>query len=642
MWWGRECEEIFSSENRILYSDAIQEQCDIMSGMERCEQYFGREDLVSSWNTTATDNPEDEIVLLSWSLTRDKFSDAQKLNVHLCLMGSGKGCEQIFDDERREIYADVIQEQCDIMKGMEMCNTYFDEDIDVVDNPVDMTIRQWALEATQPEVVELQDGDSYTITIQESMKTINGKQFRMLAYNGSIPWPIIKAPQWSSVQLTVINEIDDIKTNLHHHGLRHDNSQDGVPKDMWWYDTPIMQWERITYTLSFPDVGVYRYHPHVREDLQQELWLYGNYIVESDLADYRNQVNSEHVLMLDDLFVDDQWLVPFDREKWTWVVMGRFGNVPLVNGKEEYTLDLKEWETTRLFLTNVANVTPFNLTVSWLEMKVVWWDIGKYERDERITNLVIAPAERYVIELYAVNAWTYTIMNAIDGASYEMGKITVSDEKENENYGESFYTMRENTEIQEDIDQYRQYFAKPFDKKLVLSVEMDGMEWMMDGDGHWDHWEHSDNTLDTLSLPGWMSIDKSTIERKDEMATMNAWSTTENTRWMLIDDTTGKSWMDIDREFVQGDVVKIRIFNDPDSVHPMQHPIHFHGQRFLVIDKNGVENTNLVWKDTVLVPTGEYVDIMLDTSNPGKRMTHCHIAEHLTAWMMMNFTVMEK
>ena len=28
-----------------------------------------------------------------------------------------------------------------------------------------------------------------------------------------------------------------------------------------------------------------------------------------------------------------------------------------------------------------------------------------------------------------------------------------------------------------------------------------------------------------------------------------------------------------------GDKIKIKIFNDPTSMHPMQHPIHLHGQR---------------------------------------------------------------
>jgi hypothetical protein len=35
----------------------------------------------------------------------------------------------------------------------------------------------------------------------------------------------------------------------------------------------------------------------------------------------------------------------------------------------------------------------------------------------------------------------------------------------------------------------------------------------------------------------------------------------------------------------------------------------------------------LVSKDTVLVRTGETVDILLDVTNPGRWMAHCHIAD---------------
>ena len=63
------------------------------------------------------------------------------------------------------------------------------------------------------------------------------------------------------------------------------------------------------------------------------------------------------------------------------------------------------------------------------------------------------------------------------------------------------------------------------------------------------------------------------------------------------------------------------------------------GQRFLVLAVNGVPVEDLAWKDTVLVPAGAVVDILLDTSNPGDWMLHCHIAEHLSAGMMTHFNV---
>ena len=75
----------------------------------------------------------------------------------------------------------------------------------------------------------------------------------------------------------------------------------------------------------------------------------------------------------------------------------------------------------------------------------------------------------------------------------------------------------------------------------------------------------------------------------------------------------------IDWRFRVGDQVKIRLVNTMDSDHPMPHPFHVHGAgRFLILARDGMVEPNLVWKDTVLVRTGETVDILLDVTNPGR------------------------
>jgi len=61
--------------------------------------------------------------------------------------------------------------------------------------------------------------------------------------------------------------------------------------------------------------------------------------------------------------------------------------------------------------------------------------------------------------------------------------------------------------------------------------------------------------------------------------------------------------------------------------------------RFLVLSRDGVVEPNLLWKDTVLVRTGQTVDILLDVTNPGVWMAHCHIAEHHESGMMFSFHV---
>ena len=42
---------------------------------------------------------------------------------------------------------------------------------------------------------------------------------------------------------------------------------------------PVAPGGTFTYRVHFRDAGLYWYHPHVREDIQQDLGLYGNMLV---------------------------------------------------------------------------------------------------------------------------------------------------------------------------------------------------------------------------------------------------------------------------------------------------------------------------------------------------------------------------
>jgi FtsP/CotA-like multicopper oxidase with cupredoxin domain len=130
------------------------------------------------------------------------------------------------------------------------------------------------------------------------------------------------------------------------------------------------------------------------------------------------------------------------------------------------------------------------------------------------------------------------------------------------------------------------------------------------------------------------------IEWEDDMVEVNRQTTTATMHWKFLDRTAGAAGATIDWRFSVGDRVKIRLVNEMDSDHPMHHPFHLHGAgRFLVLARDGEVEPNLVWKDTVLVRTGETVDILFDVSNPGLWMAHCHIAEHMQSGMMFSFTV---
>ena len=131
------------------------------------------------------------------------------------------------------------------------------------------------------------------------------------------------------------------------------------------------------------------------------------------------------------------------------------------------------------------------------------------------------------------------------------------------------------------------------------------------------------------------------LEWEDLMPDINRMTDPTNMIWKLVDRRTGAENGAITWDFTVGDRVKIRLVNEmKGSEHPMHHPFHVHGAgRFLVLSREGIPEPNLVWKDTVLVPAGQTVDILLDVSNPGLWMAHCHIAEHAQSGMMFSFDV---
>ena len=128
--------------------------------------------------------------------------------------------------------------------------------------------------ASATPVVELSDGDRYTLRIAPVTKRIGDATVRMLAYNGSIPGPTLRVPEGAELVVDVENE-GDMEATVHWHGLRLENRYDGTHETQ----ELIPVGGRYTARVTFPDPGVYWYHPHVREDYGQEMGLYGNVIV---------------------------------------------------------------------------------------------------------------------------------------------------------------------------------------------------------------------------------------------------------------------------------------------------------------------------------------------------------------------------
>jgi FtsP/CotA-like multicopper oxidase with cupredoxin domain len=264
-------------------------------------------------------------------------------------------------------------------------------------------------------------------------------------------------------------------------------------------------------------------------------------------------------------------------------------------------------------------------------MKLVATDVGRFEREEWVENVAIAPAERYVVEARFDRSGSVPLLHRARGidtiyGNYvveedTLGIARVSAERVAGDLEEEFESLRASPDVRAEIDAVRARLDDPPERTLVLTVEVDSLPFPLG----------PILAQDRAYFPP--------LEWAGTMPEMNWVTTARTVRWSLVDAATGRRDHAIDWRFRQGDLVKVRLVSDRDAFHAMHHPIHVHGQRFLVAAVNGVPLENRAWKDTVIVPAGGSVDVLIELSNPGDWMLHCHTAEHLEAGMHTVFTV---
>jgi FtsP/CotA-like multicopper oxidase with cupredoxin domain len=495
--------------------------------------------------------------------------------------------------------------------------------------------------ASRPAVIRLRDGDRFDLSIGPVRKQVSAAdlhadspaELRMLAYNGSIPGPTLRVPQGAEITVDVHNE-GDVETTVHWHGLRLENRYDGVPHET---QTPIPVGGGYRCHVQFPDAGFYWYHPHLREDFGQEMGLYGTIVVEPGDPSFWPPVDRELTLTLDDLLVEEGHIAAFSRSGPNFTALGRFGNLLLINGEPTVTESAAVGEVLRLHLVNTANTRLFDVALRGARMKLVGGDSGRYERETFVDDVLLAPSERAVVDVLFDAPGEVRLEHRTPDRVYDLGAFTVV--PGSDGGGEaarSYGTLRTDPELTAVHSQIGPDLARDPDKVLAFVSKMSmPMDMDMDMDMPMDDTSTGDMPMDHMA----MDHDDG-LEWEDLMPEMNRASDPTNMIWQLVDRETGAVNHAIDWSFTVGDRVKIRLVNEREQDHPMHHPFHIHGAgRFLVLARDGVPEANLVWKDTVLLASGQTVDILLDVSNPGLWMAHCHIAEHTESGMMFSFTV---
>jgi FtsP/CotA-like multicopper oxidase with cupredoxin domain len=456
-------------------------------------------------------------------------------------------------------------------------------------------------------------------------------------------------------------------------------------------------------------------------------------LVEPAEPDYWPPVNREVVLTLDDILLEGGKIAPFSVTETNYAAMGRFGDVLLVSGETDLQLTAQRGEVVRLYLTDTANTRVFKVALPGARMKLVGGDSGRYEHEELVEEVVLAPSERAVVDVLFKQPGELTLEHRTPERTYSLATIVVSEAPASPSFAAEFGTLREAPELAAERERLAEYVEAEPDKTLAFVAEMDfeaptegpvvhtcpmhpevvseqpgscpqcGMKLMPaattytcpmhlevvseepgrcphcgmkllpsqlvsaagGAHGHHEHGDAHEHADHDHAHRGHADHDHAHhehgdhdhaetehgheahghahaggIEWEDDMVDVNRMTTPANTRWKIVDRATGAENHAIGWQFRVGDRVKVRLVNEMDSDHPMHHPFHVHGAgRFLILARDGEVEPNLVWSDTVLVRTGETVDILLEVTNVGRWMAHCHIAEHHESGMMFSFEV---
>jgi FtsP/CotA-like multicopper oxidase with cupredoxin domain len=407
------------------------------------------------------------------------------------------------------------------------------------------------------------------------VEMVPGKPTTAWAYNGTVPGPTIELREGDTVTIHFHNKLAQT-TTVHWHGLHIPAGADGSPLD------PVLPGASRDYTFKIPagTAGTYWYHPHPDMTTTEQVarGLYGALVVRPAQAadDPLNGIRDRLLVLSDNRFKADGSVdIPahMSPESQVDAENGREGNVLLVNGQTLPSISIRPGELQRLRIINASAARIYRLAIPGQKLVHVGSDGGLFATPREEDELLVANSERVEILVRGGAAGSRVVMQTLPYDRY-----TPQTRPADWNQPHDLFELRTTTDFPVPPMTVPPMLraVRAIDTKLVAARR---------------------TLVFSQGLINGKAMD---MKRVDVTARLN---TTEI--WQI------------------------------ENVVAMDHPFHLHGFRFQVIDRDGVPEPYLSWKDSVNVPKHGKVRIAVRFEDfPGKWMFHCHILDHEDMGMM--------
>jgi FtsP/CotA-like multicopper oxidase with cupredoxin domain len=384
----------------------------------------------------------------------------------------------------------------------------------------------------------------------------------------SVPGPFIDANVGDRLIVHFENRLDD-GTTIHFHGPRLPNAMDGAPMGR----SLIPPGGTFVYDFELRDEGTFWYHPHWHTDVQIERGLYGQLVVHGEpIPDTR-----ERFFMLDDLDLGPDGTlveVPTDVER----LLGRHGDIIIVNGRPEPTIEVASGARERWHFTNASNGRYFDLALPGHVFTVIGTDGGLIEHAQQRPMLRIAPGKRYDVVVTPTGAGG----DEIELTTHPVDRgIRIDDEPR------TVLTLR---------------LAKPGAQSVPVGVLPSRrlVPIAVDARTPVERFELGVDLTPFVGTDPVYSIDAQAFPFADE---------------------------------VPGRVGDVRIW-ELANLTPSPEPFHLHGTFMQPLSIDGVAIDALSEEDVVDVPSGSTLRVAVRYERHGEWMFHSNIPEHAEAGMM--------